>query len=814
MATARALIPLLLCLIEAGDLPVNRWADLYTQASQQLNRGNSESAGKTAEPAYRYWRGDPRSYWYWPFRLILAESLLEQDRMAEAAPLLEGSVPNAAWEARRLVGIAFIKYRARDHDEALRALDSAESINPPTARDVAGKIDLIRGMIHLRQEQPAEADACFRHALEAVGGTGSLVESRTLADLGVGNLRSFRNDEAVTWFERARALAQSSGMKSAVMLADSNLGVCFRRLGDLDRALQYLAEAASVAESLGDRANLMRGLVAEGEAAFELGDSVKAGEYLEKARHLTSAGRDDEWLATILDDLSEIALERGDLQGAGRLNREAQEVTDRLVTPRPRLAQRIQAAEIAAARPDYEAAEKLFVQARMAAEQLGDPVALWQCHAGMASVYRGLGRIPDTSREYRTAIGIIEDERSKLTHDEFKLSFLSHLIRFYDDYVDFLIERGDTAGAFRAAQSCRARLLAEKQHTAGTPGPTVEVKSLQRALQATNSILLSYWLAPRRSFLWMIDGVNLHVVTLPPEAEIASRVRQYSDAIMSGANPLETSNAAGRWLSSNVIPAAGHVPKAGKIVVQPDGALHQLNFESLPVADGSRYWIEDATVSIAPSLALLRETPSISQPRLLLFGDPESAASDPPLPNLKMEIDAVSAHYPDKTLFTRATATPASYLSSHPETYSTLHFAAHAVANRESPLDSAIVLAGPADSRKLYARDILAQPLKAELVTLSACQTAGSRTYYGEGLLGFSWAFLNAGARNVVAGLWPVDDRATAHLMERFYAAMATGHPPAIALRQAKLDLMSSGATYRKPRYWAAFENFTRVLYR
>jgi len=814
MATARVVIPLLLCFIQAGDLQPNRWADLYAEASRQLNHGDSESAGRTAEPAYHFWRVAPASDWYWPFRLIFAESLLEQDRMAEATPLLDGPAPNAAWEARRLVGIAFIEFRARDNDGARRALESAESINPQGARDVAGKIDLIRGMIDLRQEHPAEAEDCFRHALEAVGGTGSLVESHTLTDLGVGDLRSFRNDEAVAWFERARALAQKSGMKSAVMLSDSNLGVCFRRLGDLDRALQYLEEAASIAESLGDRANLMRGLVTEGEAAFELGDNVKAEKYLEKARHLTSTGRDDEWLATILDDLSEIALARGDLPGADRLNREAGEVTDRLGTPRARLAQGIQAAEIAAARPDYEAAERLFGQARLAAERLHDPVALWQCHAGMASVYRGKGRISDTAQEYRAAIGIIEDERSKLTHDEFKLSFLSHLIRFYDDYVDFLIERGDTAGAFRVAQSCRARLLAEKEQTAGTPVVAVEVKPLQRALQASGSVLLSYWLAPQRSFLWVIDGADLRVVTLPREAEIASRVRQYSKAIQGDANPLETGSAAGQWLSSNVIAPAGRAAKGGKIVIQPDGALHQLNFESLPVADGSRYWIHDATVSIAPSVALLRDSSNVQPSRLLLFGDPESAAGDPPLPNLKMEIEAVSAHYSDKTLYTQAAATPSSYKSSHPETYSTLHFAAHAVANRESPLDSAILLAGPADSRKLYARDILARPLTADLVTLSACQTAGSRTYYGEGLLGFSWAFLNAGARNVVAGLWPVDDRATAHLMERFYQGIAAGSPPAVALRQAKLDLMASSPLYRRPRFWAAFETFTQVLYR
>lgn len=815
MATASGVILLVLCLIEAGDLQANRWASLYTEASQQLNRGDSESASKTAEPAYRQWRAAPGSYWHWPFRLLLAESLIEQDRMAEAAPLLDGSAPNASWEARRLAGIAFIKYRGRNDNDARQALDSAEAINPTSARDVAGKIDLIRGMLNLRREQPAEAEACFRRALEEVGGTGSLVESHTLTDLGVADLRSFRNDEAVAWFERARSLAQRSGMKGAVMLSDGNLGVCFRRLGDLDRALHYLDESASIAQSLGDRVNLVRWLDTAGEAAVDLGETTKAKEYFERARSLSSPSKDEEWVAMILANLSTVAQAQGDFDAADVLNREAAEVAERLASPRPLLAQKLQAAQIAAARRNYEAAGKLFLEARIAAEQLGDPDALWQCHAGMASIYRATGRSFAAEGEYRLAIGIIEEERSKLSHDEFKLSFLSHLIRFYDDYVDFLIDRGDIAGAFRVAQSCRARLLAEKELRAGTPEPAVEVKPLQRTLQASGAILLSYWLAPQRSFLWVVDGAGLQVFTLPPEAEIASRVGQYADAIRSNANPLETGNAAGRWLFSNIIPAAYREAKARNIVIQPDGALHQLNFESLPAGDGTRYWIQDATLSIAPSLALLCLSASGPHRRLLLFGDPDPGTGDlPRLPNVKAEIDAVSAHYSDRKLYTGAGATPASYRSSRPETYTTLHFAAHAVANRESPLDSAIILAGPADSRKLYARDILAQPLTADLVTLSACETAGSRTYYGEGLLGFSWAFLSAGARNVVAGLWPVDDRATAHLMERFYQAIDAGRPPAAALRQAKLDLMASGATYRKPRYWAAFETFTRVLYR
>lgn len=134
---------------------------------------------------------------------------------------------------------------------------------------------------------------------------------------------------------------------------------------------------------------------------------------------------------------------------------------------------------------------------------------------------------------------------------------------------------------------------------------------------------------------------------------------------------------------------------------------------------------------------------------MLLFGDPGDDGTEfQRLSNVKTELEGVEKHFSEKRAYESAAATPAAYRQSRPETYSTLHFATHAVANRESPLDSAIVLAGSPESRKLYAREILQQPLTADLVTLSACQTAGSRTYYGEGLTGFSWAFLT-GARPV-----------------------------------------------------------------
>src|SRR5207245_1760322 len=91
-------------------------------------------------------------------------------------------------------------------------------------------------------------------------------------------------------------------------------------------------------------------------------------------------------------------------------------------------------------------------------------------------------------------------------------------------------------------------------------------------------------------------------------------------------------------------------------------------------------------------------------------------------------------------------AVPAAYLESSPGRFSAIHFAAHATANRESPLDSALIFSASESGYALTARQVMSLPLQASLVTLSACRSAGAKTYSGEGLVGLSWAFLRAGA--------------------------------------------------------------------
>ena len=254
---------------------------------------------------------------------------------------------------------------------------------------------------------------------------------------------------------------------------------------------------------------------------------------------------------------------------------------------------------------------------------------------------------------------------------------------------------------------------------------------------------------------------------------------------------------------------------ATKIFVIPDGGLNNLNFETLIVPEPQpHYWIEDVTIADASSLRVLAaasSSPVRRSRRLLLVGDSVAPSKEyPELPKASAQMAGVAKHFSaeQRQVLARERATPEAYLGSKPEQFSHIHFVAHGTASRLSPLDSAIVLSrdsANSDSFKLYARDIIGHPLRADLVTISACYGAGERSYSGEGLVGLSWAFLRAGAHHVIAALWEATDASTERLMEEFYSQLDKGASPDEALRSAKLALLH-GASFHNPFYWAPFQ--------
>ena len=254
------------------------------------------------------------------------------------------------------------------------------------------------------------------------------------------------------------------------------------------------------------------------------------------------------------------------------------------------------------------------------------------------------------------------------------------------------------------------------------------------------------------------------------------------------------------------------------MVLISDGALDGLNFETLlvPGKAGLHYWIDDVTIANTNAIRLISGLNSkddgTSGNGLLLIGDPVSSGSDyPRLMNAEAEIQSIEKHFAPnhESVLTRARAVPTAYTAGDPGNFAYIHFVAHGTASRLSPLDSAVILSpqsGHADTFKLYARDIVQKPLHARLVTISTCYGSGLREYAGEGLVGLSWAFLRAGAHNVIGALWEASDASTPMLMDRLYSQIQSGYQPDSALRTAKLSLIHSQSVYRKPLYWAAFQ--------
>jgi CHAT domain-containing protein len=248
--------------------------------------------------------------------------------------------------------------------------------------------------------------------------------------------------------------------------------------------------------------------------------------------------------------------------------------------------------------------------------------------------------------------------------------------------------------------------------------------------------------------------------------------------------------------------------------VVPDADLYSLNVVSLPAANAAgKFWIEQATLAIAPSLNYLAAGSGGARPhsqaRILLIGDPVSTMPQyPRLEFANQEMDSIASAMggPESTVVKGADARPDSYGNASPGRFAFIHFSAHASANQVSPLDSAVILSGPVEKCRLSARDVMNMPLTAELVTVSACRSAGGKTYAGEGLVGFAWSFLKAGAANVIAGLWDVNDRSTSYLMTRLYSEIAAGSKIPDALRASKLALIQRGGAYGKPFYWAPFQ--------
>jgi CHAT domain-containing protein len=748
--------------------------------------------------------------------LLRAEIALAQGRPAVAAEAAGTDVPasfaDTALEARHAKVLAQIDLAGRRIAEAGTRLARAEALARQHGDGALLREVLLLDGLRLSAAGDPAARTRTEEAYENAVAAGDVYwQAAALNNLGLFRIRAFLYDEALSMFQRALDAARAVGAQRFAAASLTNIGPCYYRLGNLPRAREALEEAARIQEAIGAQGNLQASLGELGNLAFLEGDHAQATTLFRRAidlarRHApTEAARWESNLAAVL-------IENGSWGEADELNAQAAAAREAAGDAAGLGYARLNAGIIALRQGRLPQAEAAL---RDAAERAGkNPDLAWEVSAELAGVAAARGDRQTAEKLFEAALQGVETTRAGLRRDH-QITFLQPRVRFYRRYVEWLVDQGQTDRALDVVESSRAQLLASQFGRSAVHERGGTLAALQRIAARERAALLSYWVTPTRSFVWVIGAHHRELLVLPAEAEIARLVQAYRMFLESGLrDPLTTGFAPAHQLYSMVIaPLVPHLRGATRVIIAPDGPLHAVPFDALVVpAEQPRYWIHDVTVMIAPSLALLAATvpgkPAAPQ-GLLAFGAPEpDAPGFPPLPHARAELAALADQRAGVEVIAGSSATPDAFASARPERFARIHFAAHAVANAVSPLDSAIVTApGPTGSR-LLARTLLDTKLSAELVTISACRGAGARVIAGEGLVGFAWALLHAGARHVVAGLWDVNDRSTLELMSVVYSGLDSALAPAEALRAAKLRLLAAESRFRHPFYWAPFEVF------
>jgi CHAT domain-containing protein len=240
------------------------------------------------------------------------------------------------------------------------------------------------------------------------------------------------------------------------------------------------------------------------------------------------------------------------------------------------------------------------------------------------------------------------------------------------------------------------------------------------------------------------------------------------------------------------------------LVIVPHGMLHYLPFQAL-LSKRGKYLIESFTISYLPSASVLkyaRLKNKGNRVELFAAGNPTTGLA--PLPAAEEEVRELSTLFKKRLVLTGKEATKTSVKGQSPK-YDLLHFSTHGEMIESDPLRSNLRFAPSAgDDGRLTVNEIFDMEIKANLVTLSACETAlvkGEEGDFpkGDDLVGLSRAFIHAGAPSVVASLWKVSDDSTVELMRAFYRNLRS-MTKAEALQKAQIDLMKSSIRFHVER--------------
>ncbi len=708
-----------------------------------------------------------------------------------------------------------------DGEEALAAFDKGENVSTTIdCWSCLAEIAVDRGDDLLDGGDAAAAETAYRHALE-IAQTHDLVRQRAEALRGLGRCAMVRQDwtRARSLLENAREeLHRTHGVVNESVVA-SMLGDLENRLGHLDAAREDYDQALKLAQQADNEswqavAHASRARVAQqsGDLDGAKGDIEQAIALIESERTRISApdlrtsyfGTKRAYYALYVDILMQL---------------------DR-------------------AHPDHGfAASALIVAERARARQLQDQLA-----ERAINIDKDVDpKLIAAERDAEDALHALAYQLSQVAEDDVKNR--SVLLAKIDD-------------ASRALDGARGRTRAANPRYAELKHPAaLTLAEIQHELLDRDVSVLEYWLGDERSYLWIVSRDGLRAYTLPPRASIDENVKALREKLLAPSTAAATTSieqrvaadsanieavrAGADALAARILPGEARAAVHGNVVVVADGELQALPFA---IFDGPPAAATPNAYVYVPSIGTLRGLRALahstaSAKRLAVIADPVFRADDerlrgrtatsapessdalllraanevgianlPRLPHTREEAQAIAAlaDHDGSWVALDFAANRQAALDASWKDYAIAHFATHALLNARHPELSGIVLSlygadGQAEDGFLRVGDIYNLHMPTDLVVLSVCESAVGKSVGAEGAANLARAFFYAGARRVVASLWPVDDRASVAFMRAFYAALLErGLRPQDALGAAQRE-MQANPRWKAPYYWSGY---------
>lgn len=652
------------------------------------------------------------------------------------------------------------------------------------------------GYVHLSLGDRRSAEHSFQHAIyiskQISFPRGELINRLSLADV------AWRSGD----FPKALALASDVVAQARKIedRVDSVLGLLLvssslRDQGHNERALIQAREAVSVAHQGGTRLLEAQALDTESEILLKLGRAEDALQTLSSAvgllaetgdtvlpwhldylrgQALESVKRDDEAVAAYRSSITSIENLRGTISedrfrtGFLQDKQKVYVALVRLLLRIDRVGEAFQYSERLRARGYFD----LFNRSPLPPSN---------------------PRIAELQSRIRRLQRAIEEENSKAPSEQ----RVSAARTFSSELMDAEREYSDLVGLHAG--------LAEI-----SPAAVPEPAELERELPADKA-LIEYVVGPRQVAVFVLRHDALHARLEPVRSlDLESRVTLLRDLIRrSDSTEWRMPAHSLRQILVDPIEKAGWLDGAREIVIIPNGFLHYLPFAALvrPTRAGDRFLIDDYVISYLPTAAALAisSSPPPASERLVALA--------PSVSNLRFtsgEVRAVAAAFGHKgtaIVGSRATETWFKQIAGD---YDIIHFATHGFFNKTNPLFSGVQLEPDAQNDgRLEVYEILGLHLRAQLVTLSACETGLGSGYFtevpaGDEFVGLTRAFLSAGASSVVATLWEVNDKSTAQLMQKFYRQVSV-QSPSLSLATAQRSILHSDSGHQHPYFWSAF---------